>query len=193
MGSQATSISQTGTIWTESELVNAARTDRQAFAALYDRYQPRVFAYLLTYAPSYDDATDLTQHVFLRVLERLPAYTECGAPFSSWLFRIARNAAIDAYRRQRRLVPWDHLSALPEESADRVPDVALARREALERLGTLVAALPREQADLLALRFAAGLTTAEIAGLLGKSESAVRKQLWRTIRRLQERYGEHDV
>jgi RNA polymerase sigma-70 factor (ECF subfamily) len=175
---------------TEDErlLVDRARVDVDAFDELYRRYHRRIFGYLRTYAESPEDAADLTQHVFLRALEALPGYEQKGVPFSAWLFRIARNAATDAYRRRRQTLPWEHIpEAMHPLSSDR-PEVAAERREALNELRVLVSRLDPRKQELLALRFAAGLTPAEIAAVVAKSEAAVRKQLYRTIRALQEDY-----
>jgi RNA polymerase sigma-70 factor, ECF subfamily len=165
----------------EDRLIELARGDPAAFAALYRRYLRRVYRYLLTYAEREEDAADLTQHVFLRVLEALPAYSDRGTPFAAWLFRIARNAATDAYRRRRKAIPWEHVpeSLLPLAGQD--PLAASIRREALNELRVLVAQLDPEKQELLALRFAAGLTSAEIGSIVGKSEAAVKRQLSRTI------------
>jgi hypothetical protein len=80
---------------TEAELVELARTNLEAFAELYRRYVDRVYRYLCTHVESDDDAADLTQQVFLRALQAMPAYRDEGKPFRVWLFRIARNAATD--------------------------------------------------------------------------------------------------
>jgi len=178
---------------TDEELIDVACTDQGAFAALYQRYQPRVFAYLLTYCPSADEATDLTQHVFLRVLEALPSYRHRGAPFSAWLFRIARNAAVDLHRRRQRLLPWEHLPAAHLATSDGEPEALSVQTDDLRRVRDLVAQLSADQQELLALRFAAGLTTAEIASQTSKSEAATRKQLWRIIQRLQERFDGSEI
>jgi RNA polymerase sigma-70 factor (ECF subfamily) len=174
----------------ERELIEAASRDMDAFAALYSRYRPRVFAYMLTYSSTIEDAADLTQHVFVRVLEALPSYRYGHAPFSAWLFRIARNAAIDAYRRQRRGLPWDHLPEYMRSWPGEEPESASLHADDLNRVRILVAQLDRDKQELLALRFAADLTIVEIAALLGKRESAVQKQLSRTIQRLKEQFHE---
>jgi RNA polymerase sigma-70 factor (ECF subfamily) len=165
----------------EDRLIELARGDPAAFAALYRRYLRRVYRYLLTYAEREEDAADLTQHVFLRVLEALPGYTDRGTPFAAWLFRIARNAATDAYRRRRKAIPWEHVPEALLPLAGQDPLAASIRREALNELRVLVARLDPEKQELLALRFAAGLTSAEIGSIVGKSEAAVKRQLSRTI------------
>src|SRR5581483_12168401 len=95
----------------ESALVLAARHDASAFGTLYLRYLDRVYWYLRARTPSEEDAADLTQQVFLHALAALPRYRQQNVPFAAWLFRIARNVAIDFNRRRRATVTWD---ALPE-------------------------------------------------------------------------------
>ncbi|HEX5503533.1 MAG TPA: sigma-70 family RNA polymerase sigma factor [Thermomicrobiales bacterium] len=179
-----------GTLDEEAALVRAARAEPAAFGALYQRYLPRVYGYLRARAASDDDAADLTQQVFLRALEALPAYRERGLPFAAWLFRIARNAATDAHRRRRATVPWDALPAALQPAASDDPEAGALRREALGQLGAALAALDPDKRELLALRFAARLTAREIAAVVGKSEGATKKQLARTLHALKEHYRE---
>lgn len=177
-----------GSLDDEAALVAAARADPDAFAELYRRYLPRIYRYLRARAGSDQDAEDLTQQVFLKALTALSDYRDRGLPFAAWLFRIARNVAIDASRGRRHTVSWDDL---PEEQLPRVaagPEIVALQRESLARLRLLLARLDDDKRDLLALRIAAGLTIPEVAETVGKSEAAVRKQLERTIRRLKEQY-----
>src|SRR4051812_40918795 len=88
----------------EADLVQAARREPAAFEPLYRYYLSPVYRYLRLRTASDEEAADLTQQVFLRALAALPDYRSKGLPFSAWLFRIARNAAIDAHRRQRSMV-----------------------------------------------------------------------------------------
>ncbi len=88
----------------EVELVQKAKTDPTAFDLLYHRYVLRIYHYLRLRSPSDEDAADLTQHVFVLALDALPKYQERNLPFAAWLFRIARNAATDAYRRERKTI-----------------------------------------------------------------------------------------
>ena len=174
----------------EAALVAAAQADPAAFAVLYQRYLARVYRYLRAHVGSDEDAADLTQHVFLRALDALPRYRSSGAPFAAWLFRIARHAATDAYRRKRPTLAWD---ALPEDlqpPAEHDPVVRVLRLEALARVGELLARLDAAKRELLALRFAAGLSAPEIAQVVGKSPAAVKKQLTRTLQMLKEQYHE---
>jgi RNA polymerase sigma-70 factor (ECF subfamily) len=170
----------------ERRLIEAARTDVAAFAGLYDLYVDAVFGYLRTYSESDEDAVDLTQHVFVRALEALPRYRDHGVPFRAWLFRIARNAATDTYRRRKRTLPWDHVpeSLHPFSLSD--PESIALHREALNGLRVLVGQLPPEKQELLALRFAGEMTSGEIALVLGRNPAAVQKELVRVMHLLKE-------
>ncbi len=172
----------------ESALVEAAQRDPIAFGALYQLYVTRVYRYLRGHTSSDDDAADLTQQVFLRALDALPAYRSRGAPFGAWLFRIAHHAVVDAHRQQRTMVAWDALpeSLQPASAADLEGD--LLHQEALARLRQLVARLDPEKRELLSLRFAAQLSATEIATVVGKKPQAVKKQLTRIIHTLKEHY-----
>lgn len=172
----------------ETALVAAARRDPDAFSRLYLVYLPRIYRYLLARLPTAEDAADACQQVFLKALEAIPTYDERGLPFAAWIFRIARNTTIDAARRRRSTVPWEHLpeSAHPLEPDQ--PESAFLRRESVKRFEELLAPLDDDRRDLLVLRFVAGLTTKEIAGILGKSDGAVRTQLSRTLKTLKEHY-----
>ncbi len=176
----------------EAALIQAAQQDLAAFGPLYARYVDRLYTYLRTrMGQSHaEDAADLTQQVFLQALDALPRYRaqERGS-IAAWLFRIARNAATDWQRRQRRTVPWE---AVPEElhpSTPPVDGVAL-RRDEIAEVQRLLATLDEETREALLLRFTAQLTLAEIGAVLGTSEDAVRKRITRALHALKERY--HD-
>jgi RNA polymerase sigma-70 factor (ECF subfamily) len=186
--SLSAAVDGSGAVTDEYALIEAAQKDPAAFGALYHRYLTRVYRYLRAHTTSDDDAADLTQQVFLRALDALPAYRSRGAPFGAWLFRIAHHAVIDAHRRQRSAVTWDTLpeSLQPASEADLESD--LLHQEALARLRHLLDGLEPDKRELLALRFAAQLSATEIATVVGKSPQAVKKQLTRIIQTLKERY-----
>ncbi len=175
----------------EADLIRMAQEHPSAFASLYQRYLPRVYNYVRARLESDEDAADLTQQIFLQALDALPAYQPRGAPFAAWLFQIARNAVTDLYRRRKTIVSWDSLHgmvlALPEQQD---MDARLVHQERLARLKTLLARLNPAQRELLALRFAAGLSARQIALVVGKSPAAVKKQLTRLLHTLKEQYRE---
>lgn len=168
----------------DAELVRRAPSDATALAELYQRHVARVYRFVRGRCSSADEAADLTQLVFLKMAEAIPRYRERGLPFAAWLFRIARNATIDHARRHRPTLPWD---ALGDAAAPDDVEGAVLDREARARLGALLAELSPDERELLALRFAAGLSSREIAAVVGASEAAVKKRLTRSIQRLKER------
>ena len=172
----------------EPDLILAAQADIAAFDALYHRYLSRVYRYARAQIPNDEEASDLTQLVFLRALEALPRYQPRGAPFAVWLFRIARNAVIDARRRQRPTVPWQTLTEALHPESGAPLDHALIQQEEMARLRHEVSRLSSERQELLALSFAAGLSAPEIASVLRMKPDAVRKRLSRAIGALKESY-----
>lgn len=165
-------------------LVTAARHDPEAFGHLYRRHLPGIYRYLAARTASPEEAADLTQQVFLQAFRALARYREGSGGFAPWLFRIARNAATDASRRRRPALPLDEFVVEPSLT----PEASALALERLRRLRTTIRTLPGQKQDLLALRFAAGLSSREIAAVVGKSESSVKKQLTRTIQSLKEHY-----
>jgi RNA polymerase sigma-70 factor (ECF subfamily) len=174
----------------ELALVRAAQRDPVAFDPLYERYIDRVYAYLRARATTPEDAADLTQQVFTHALAALPRYR--AGSFAAWLFRIARNTAVDAHRRRRATISWDLVPEALHPVTEDDAEARLLAREARDRARHLVADLPPDKRELLALRYAARLSTAEIAAVIGKSEAATRQQLSRVLRALQEHYHDSD-
>ncbi|MGZ6269651.1 MAG: RNA polymerase sigma factor, partial [Candidatus Limnocylindrales bacterium] len=87
------------------QLVAAARGgDAEAFGRLFDHYREPVYRYIASRIRRPTDAEDLTQIVFVKVLEALPRYESRGVPFAGWLFRLARNTVIDFVRTHREHV-----------------------------------------------------------------------------------------
>lgn len=172
----------------ERALIAAAQADPLVFEALYRRYREPIHRYLLAHLSSSEDAADLTQHVFLKALENLPKYRDRGLPFSAWLFRIARNAAIDRTRSRQSAVTWDRVQEAEQPIEPTTPESEALRNDAMRRFDALVSPLDDDKRDLLSLRFVAGLTTPEIARALGKSDAAVRVLLSRTLKILKEHH-----
>ncbi len=143
----------------------AAAGDRSELIALYLRYRREVYRHARRIVVSHDDAEDVTQQVFLKLMMRLGRYDTSQAEFSAWMRRVARNAAIDHLRRDRLVLDARDLEReLGARSVDQ--DRGASLREAIE-------GLPRAQRDVLLLRDVAGLTPTEVARRLGKSRGAV--------------------
>ncbi|HXT37429.1 MAG TPA: RNA polymerase sigma factor [Chloroflexota bacterium] len=158
-----------------------------AFSALYTQYVDRVYAYLRAHTNNREDTADLTQQVFLQALAALPRYRSGSAPFAAWLFRIARNCLAGFHRRTRVTVAWDLLPIECHPFVDDAAPTQVLLAEDRVYLRTLLEPLPLDTREMLALRFAAGLSAAEIAAVLGKREGAVKKRLTRAMHTLKER------
>jgi RNA polymerase sigma-70 factor (ECF subfamily) len=176
---------------TEGALVRAAQAELAAFAPLYQRYRDRVYAYLRTRTGNDEDAADLTQEVFVQALDALPRYRMQSAPFAAWLFRIAHNIAVNHHRRRRQTVGWDLLPEALHPATDDDLAAQAVRQENAAWMRTVLERCNPTTREMLALHFAAGLSVAETAAVVGKSEAAVKKHLTRTVRALKEQY--HDI
>ncbi len=160
------------------------------FGDLYRLYLAGVFRYLRTCTATDDDAADLTQQVFLQALTAMPGYRDQGLPFAAWLFRIARNVAIDAHRRRRSTVDWEALPESRHPVAPGDPEAEALRRDDLASLRRRLDGLDPQERDMVTLHFVGGLSQREIALILRTSQSTVQRRLARALQTLKERYGE---
>jgi RNA polymerase sigma-70 factor (ECF subfamily) len=155
------------------QLVRRAREgDEAAFAAIYDAFAPRLYRFFCFRVPGPELAEDLTQQVFVKMIEQLPNYRHQGAPFAAWVFRIARNIWIDQHRTSHPATPLESLA----ESAEGEPgpeELALQAVDS-ERVRAALDRLPDDQREVVVCRFFAELSPAETAALMGRSEGAVR-------------------
>jgi RNA polymerase sigma-70 factor, ECF subfamily len=161
----------------------AARTGAESFESLYERTFPKVYAYVASLLRDRSAAEDVTAQAFERAYRKRRSYRRSRGSVEAWLFGIARNAALDELRRRRRRAS---LETEPEDTGLRPPeeDAELALRR--ETVRAALAGLSGPERDLVALKFAGGLSNAEIARVLGLSESNVGTRLHRTLTKLRE-------
>ncbi|MDA0183588.1 sigma-70 family RNA polymerase sigma factor [Solirubrobacter phytolaccae] len=173
------------------------RGDDRAFEELYERYHRRIHAYVLGMVKDHGRAEDVTQEVFLSALRRMRE-TEQPLAFKPWLYQIAKNSCIDAFRRSRRteevsydaddgLAPADH-SKLVAPGAS--PDAAVAAKQELDSLCGAFGGLSETHHEILVLRELEGLSYAQIGERMGMSRPAVESTLFRARRRLTEEYDD---
>ena len=165
----------------------APTADAESFASLYERTFPRVYGYVASLLRDRSAAEDVTAQAFERAYRKRRSYRPARGSVEAWLFGIARNAALDELRRRRRRAA---VVAEPEDSVlpalDEQADHALRR----ELVRTALAQLSGPERDLVALKFAGGLSNAEIARVLGTSESNAGTRLHRTMTKLREACNE---
>jgi RNA polymerase sigma-70 factor (ECF subfamily) len=165
----------------EAALIQAAQKTPALFKKLYLHWAGPVYKYLLYQVGNTDDAEDLTSQVFLKTYQEFPRYQHRGY-FAAWLFTIARNTARDYFRKSGRQVSLEAVEkiAVQRDLLDQV-----IQTEEMERLNRLIGVLPEHELELTRLRYAAGLSYAEIGALVRRSEEASRKAISRLLIRLQ--------
>ncbi len=156
----------------ESTARGLQKRDPEAWAEVYEEYFPRVYRYIALRVGDKTEAEDLAGQVFLKALESISSFKWRGVPVSAWLFRIAHNHIID-YRRTSKAklhLPLDE--SLVSTDADPVSEAE--RNSDISQVVQAVRQLTQAQRDVIELRFAGGLSTAEVAKVLGKSQGAVK-------------------
>lgn len=174
----------------EERLVERAKTDSSAFSELYNFYFPRLYSYASYHLGNRDQVEEIVSLTFLKALEKLHTFTWQGAPFSSWLYRIARNNIIDLVRKNgnNRVIP---LEGLPEianglaEDSGRLEDFYIKKEECTEVIKA-IRDLPQDAREIISLKFGAGLTNREIARIKNMKEGTVGSKLCRALRILRE-------
>lgn len=161
------------------------RGDRAAAGALVQRYYPEIHRYLARQLGDREWAEDLSQEVFIAVLQHIDRFDPLRAGFRTWLYRIATNKVIDHVRTQRRRGPVQDLQDFDvadlSDVGDVVADAALAR-QAL----AVLAGLSLRRQEVVRLKLFAERTFAEIGVALGIPESTAKTIYYRTLSALRE-------
>ena len=164
----------------------ATAGDVEAVGRLYDELVGPIYRYVVFRVRRREDAEDLTQVVFERIVTALPRYRHDGKPFAAWAFRIARNAVIDHHRRTRQMEPLD---VVAESSDGAGLDAITLREEELRELRAAIRRLTPDQREALILRYAAGLSADEAAQVMGRRAGTIRGLTFRAIEALRRQLG----
>ncbi|MEK7187822.1 MAG: sigma-70 family RNA polymerase sigma factor [Patescibacteria group bacterium] len=169
----------------EDIIKSAIQGEASAFGLLYKHYQPSIYRFVYLKVGRREEAEDLTHHVFLKAWQNIENFKPRGFPFSSWLYRMARNQVIDFYRTAKGNISIDDLDSDIFRSSDDTEGsfdlsllLASARKAILE--------LKPEHQDVIIMRFVEDLSVREVAEALKKSEGAVKLLQHRAMEKLRE-------
>ncbi len=176
---------------TDTQLLAKASTgDQHALEVLIGEQEARIYALARSILKAPEWAEDATQEALLRVVQNLNRTWLHGADFDAWVLTIARNVALDFWRRRRVRGAADFDESAPQEASSaqeglhESPLDALVAREDAVWLGAAIDALPGPYREVLVLRFYHGLEPAEIAKVVNVSPENARIRLWRALREL---------
>jgi RNA polymerase sigma-70 factor (ECF subfamily) len=166
-------------------LVELARNgDSEAFGMLYDHYNTSVYRFVYYRVGSVALAEDLTSETFFRALRSMGSFKWQGKDFGAWLMTIARNLTADHYKAGRTRLEFATEDMGAHDSATDGPENAVLASLTNEALLEALGQLPNEQQECLVMRFLQGLSIAETAKVLGRSDGAVKQLQLRGVRNL---------
>jgi RNA polymerase sigma-70 factor (ECF subfamily) len=153
-------------------------------AGLYEEYYDRIARYASVHIGDRNDAEDLAGDVFLKALKSLDSYEERGVPMQAWLFRIAHNLVVDYLRKKNRIstVPVETIEL--QGGSDSDPQAMAEQSVQMQKVREAMGRLTDDQRQVIGLRFLGGLSSKEVAGIMKKSDGAVREMQRAAIVRL---------
>jgi RNA polymerase sigma-70 factor, ECF subfamily len=165
----------------EKILIVEAQKDKAKFATLYKKYFEQIFLFILKRVESEDTAADITSQVFLKALINLPKYRDMGLPFSSWLFRIARNELYDMYNQKQ----IEMVVSLESKGIGQIIDeIGDEQKEDHTRLTAALALLEENEMELIELRFFEKRAFKEIGEILDITENNAKVRTYRILDKL---------
>jgi RNA polymerase sigma-70 factor (ECF subfamily) len=171
-------------------LIEAARTDKSAFSALFRRHYDEIYRYCARRLPERSCAEDVTSQVFLKMLNNFDSFTGDETGFRCWLFRIACNEINSFYRRSvRHNKAMDKLAQQTDE-AQQAPEEQVddENQAKIDFLRTAMGQLKPDHQDILTLRYFQGLNSDQIGEVLRMNPATVRSQLSRSLKKLKKLY-----
>ncbi len=171
-----------------TRIIEAAhRYEQWAFEEIYNRYADKLFRFLLLRVGSRPEAEDLVAEAFVRILHRIDTFQgKTVASFSAWIYRVARNLLVDHYRHRakRETTSLDaRYYKLVDTNSE--PHKKTVESQANKELYDAIANLTPDQQQVVVFKFFEGMSNAEIARILGKTEGAVKSLQHRALSALQ--------
>jgi RNA polymerase sigma-70 factor (ECF subfamily) len=177
------------------ELMHLAKSgDAEAFSALYERYFVPVYRYIYARVRSRADAEDMTQTVFIKTFESVAGFEDRGKDPLAYFFTAARNTVINHWRKKKEVtvgVP-EALERVEVRTA-KISEDAIDARLASDTVFSAMDNLSAAEQEVITMRYVSGLSTKEIAALVGKKEDAIRQLQSRGLRRLRSHLQEESL
>jgi RNA polymerase sigma-70 factor (ECF subfamily) len=168
----------------DETLAAQARVDADSFAELYRRHVTRVYRYHIIHTGNVKDAEDLTSQTFMAAMDGIVRYRRDGC-FAAWLMGIARRQMALFFRRRRNEVPLEQATAIP---AAHLPiDLTVAQRISLQQAREALKKISADRAEAIILCVFGGISVADAARTLGKSEASVKMLISRGLQDLRTR------
>lgn len=176
-----TKVMQPADLNEDQAIASAAQGDTDAFTFLYERYVNRIYNYIYYRTGNPHEAEDLTSRVFYRALHHINHYNNRGVPFSAWLYRIAHNLVANWHRdnSRRKEVPLDDYAHFPHRAQQ--PEASVEDNQELEIMLRAIRRLPPDRQQLLILKFVEGMSNADVAIVMMRSEGAIKSLYHRTL------------
>jgi RNA polymerase sigma-70 factor, ECF subfamily len=168
-------------------VARAQESDRAAWDEIFERYYRRVYVFVYCRTGDSAAAEDLTSDVFIEAWKGIRRFTYRGVSLLSWLYRIAHNLLADFHKKRSR-ARTESLDAgrqQPADGRDEAEQVAM-----WQSVASAMRKLTLEQQQVLVSRFVEGLSLSETAGLMGKSENAVKALEFRALKSVRRFLGE---
>jgi len=173
---------------TIADLMSKAREgDNEAYGELYQNYLTPIFRYIFFRVKDRETAEDLTQTVFLRVLERQGNFSTDNLA-KAYFFRTARNLVIDHWRKKKEVLIGEDELTLPDVSRITLQE-DVDQKMVLDIARNLIDKLDEKSREIIILKFVNELSNREVAEFLNKSESAVRQAQCRALKKLRRLIG----
>ena len=156
----------------QSLIRRAQQRDEEAFTQLYEVYFDKIYRYVALRIGNETEAEDMTQQVFLKVLQSITSFKWRGIPFSAWLFRIAHNQVVDYLRKKTKQATAPLNESLVSSNSNL--QLMAEHKLDIEQLISATKRLTEAQRQVVSLRFAGELSVAQVAEVMGKSQWAVK-------------------
>lgn len=160
-------------------LKQAIAGDTAAFGDLYERYLDDIYHYVFYRVNGRQQAEDLAEGIFLRAWQALDSNPPREVPFRLWLYRIAHNTVVDYYRTRQEQVGLEAAAQVPDPIEG--PEALVARQERANALKEAMRQLKEDHQEVLICRFIVGLSHAETAVVMTRTEEAVRALQYRAV------------